>query len=160
MTSEPWNQVVDELRSLIRLGRQLALRYGEAYEGLQSATMGILALLVRHGGLRLTTVAERQFIDTSVASRQVTELVERGLVERVPDPQDARANLLVATEQGRVLASRARQRQRHLAEQALAAWSDTELRSLAENLARLNGDLRARFGNPPDPLSTDTVGSG
>lgn len=150
MTSEPWYQVIDELRALLRFSRHMSLRLSPTYEGLQTASFGILTLLVRQGGLRLTAVAEQHCIDISVASRQVAELVDRGLVERAPDPQDARAHQLVATDEGRALALRVRERQRELAAQALRSWDHDELRVLADNLSRLNGDLRAGFGGQPD----------
>src|SRR2546423_450837 len=60
----------------------------------------LLARLVTDGARRATDLAAEAFLDLSTVSRQVRSLVERGLVERRPDPEDRRGYLLTATDAG------------------------------------------------------------
>jgi len=56
--------------------------------------------------MRLSTLAERLFLDKSTTSRVVTTLVKKGYVEQGPDAQDGRAIALSATRKGRNLCAR------------------------------------------------------
>lgn len=51
-------------------------------------------------GIRLTHLAERAGMSKQAMAELVAELVDKGYVERVPDPTDRRAKLLVARERG------------------------------------------------------------
>lgn len=141
MTRDIWEDVLDQVRMLGRLMRQLGHRRQQAYEGVPPALVLILAALVRGGPMRLTTLAERQSVDCSVASRQVADLIGRGLAERATDPHDGRAHLLTATSEGSALIQRVRQRQAEMIAHALAGWDETDVRTLAALLARLNDEL-------------------
>jgi DNA-binding MarR family transcriptional regulator len=65
-----------------------------------------LETLVEHGPLRLSTLAERLFLDKSTTSRVVASLVKKGYVEQSADAQDGRAIALTATPKGRGLCAR------------------------------------------------------
>lgn len=149
MAAEVWDDVLDQLRMLVRLTKQIAHRHFPAYDGLAPALMGVLGMLVREGDIRLTVLAERQHVDASVASRQVAELEGRGLVERSRDPDDARAHLLRVTPAGRDLHERARVRQLAVVRDVLGAWSDDDARALVHQLTRLNDDLRGEACRAP-----------
>ncbi len=82
-------------------------------------------------------IAQILRVDTSVASRQVSLLVDEGLVERTIDPHDRRARQLQLTDAGRL---RAEAIEAHLVEKAAAMfadWTDDELRDGAALLRRL-----------------------
>jgi DNA-binding MarR family transcriptional regulator len=51
-------------------------------------------------GIRLTELARRIGVTKQAASQLVDELVEMGVLDRVPDPADGRAKLIVFTEAG------------------------------------------------------------
>ena len=51
-------------------------------------------------GTRLTTLAERLGVSKQAAGQLVDELVELGMLERVPDPNDARAKLVRFSKRG------------------------------------------------------------
>lgn len=82
-------------------------------------------------------IIERLQTDKSAVSRQVRQLEELGLVESVPDPDDRRARVLVATDlaQERVAVARARYEGR-MAER-LGAWSAADLDHFVELLDAL-----------------------
>ncbi len=52
-------------------------------------------------GTRLTDLAARLGVTKQAAGQLVDELVEMGMLERVPDPADARAKLVRFSKQGR-----------------------------------------------------------
>jgi DNA-binding MarR family transcriptional regulator len=58
-------------------------------------------------GLRQIDLAHEAKTDPMMTSQVLRALAGRGLVERVPDPGDARANLVRVTSAGRDLANRA-----------------------------------------------------
>jgi DNA-binding MarR family transcriptional regulator len=90
---------------------------------------------------RLSDLAEVVELDVSTVSRQVRDLVNAGLVTKVPDPADGRAALLSLTEQGAaVLEAVSESRRRALAE-AIAGWTDEERNALASGLLRLGSGL-------------------
>jgi DNA-binding MarR family transcriptional regulator len=65
-----------------------------------------LETLVEHGPMRLSTLAERLFLDKSTTSRVVATLVKKKYVEQGADARDGRATTLSATRQGRNLCAR------------------------------------------------------
>lgn len=59
-----------------------------------------LKVLIRHGELRLSALAEHLRIAPRSATEVVDDLEARGLVRRRPDPADRRATLVALTEEG------------------------------------------------------------
>jgi DNA-binding MarR family transcriptional regulator len=95
--------------------------------------------------MRLSTLAERLFLDKSTTSRVVATLVKKGYVEQRVDRDDARATALRATRQGRSLCTRITD---DLVEQQklLLQDLDPEIRSgVVQVLRRLARAADARF---------------
>lgn len=65
-------------------------------------------VLMRHGTMRLRDLAEHLRIAPRSATEVVDDLVERGLVERGPDPDDRRATLVHLTDPGREIGAAVR----------------------------------------------------
>lgn len=88
-------------------------------------------------------IIERLQTDKSAVSRQVRQLEQLGLVESVPDPEDRRARVLVATDlaQERVAIARARYEER-LGDR-LRRWSAADLDHFTSLLSSLGGDSAA-----------------
>ncbi|MEH1102807.1 MarR family winged helix-turn-helix transcriptional regulator [Micromonospora sp. CPCC 205561] len=63
----------------------------------QSRALGVL---IRHGALRLSALAEHLRIAPRSATEVVDDLEARGLVRRRPDPADRRATLVTPTGEG------------------------------------------------------------
>lgn len=61
---------------------------------------GCVFRYMKERGLRLTEIAERGNMTKQSAGEVVDDLVARGYVERVPDPDDRRAKLVRLTERG------------------------------------------------------------
>lgn len=61
---------------------------------------GCVFRYTKERGLRLTEIAERGNMTKQSAGEVVDDLVARGYVERIPDPDDRRAKLVRLTERG------------------------------------------------------------
>jgi DNA-binding MarR family transcriptional regulator len=110
-------------------------------DGIERAAYALLGRLILAGPHRTTALADAVHSDTSTVSRQVSTLVQHGLVKRQADPEDGRACLLVATEAGEETFRRAKEaRTRHMAA-ILAEWPETDRRTLVMLLRRLNDDF-------------------
>ncbi|MDV9188773.1 MarR family winged helix-turn-helix transcriptional regulator [Streptomyces sp. SR27] len=106
----------------------------------------VLALLNHHGDMRMGRVSELMAVDMSVSSRHVAHTVDRGWVERLPDPADKRSRILHLTGAGEDMLAVLDRRLTDMLARTLAEWSDEDVESLTTLLARLRdsfGDCRA-----------------
>ncbi|MFJ8667823.1 MarR family winged helix-turn-helix transcriptional regulator [Streptomyces sp. NPDC093600] len=106
----------------------------------------VLALLHHHGDMRIGRVSELMAVDMSVSSRHVAHTVDRGWVERLPDPADKRSRILHLTTAGESTLADLDRRVTDMLARNLAEWSDTDVELLTTLLARLRdsfGDCRA-----------------
>ena len=131
-----------EVGTLIRrVKRVMAERALEVHPDLHPMTFFILTHLATSGPMRGADLSDAFGMDKGGVSRQVQALVDLGLVERRPDPEDRRAVLLDATEEGRQrLAAVSRSRSDRF-DQRLGDWSDAELSAFAARLAAYNSAL-------------------
>lgn len=89
--------------------------------GLSMPRFSLLVALDRDGPLRLTALGARVGITQGTASTLVESLVRDGLVERSPDPDDARAARVTITATGRSRARAWRADYERAAEQVFSA---------------------------------------
>lgn len=114
---------------------------------------------------RVSALAEAIHSDVSSVSRQVSHLAQQGVVEKIGDPSDGRAQLLSLTPAGRQLVERLVRARGRWFEQLLATWSDEEARTFARLLARFGDDaetFKARLGTasapaPPPPSNPSSA---
>ena len=138
------DQVIRLTKANALLKAQVAARHaaGES-PGIELAAYALLFHLVKEGPRRASALAETACVDPSTVSRQVAELVKAGLVERVPDPDDGRASLLVATDRGREQHAVRVARRHRMFDRVLADWSVEDLSTLGDLLDRFNDDFLA-----------------
>ncbi|MFD0148844.1 MarR family winged helix-turn-helix transcriptional regulator [Streptomyces sp. NPDC055721] len=106
----------------------------------------VLALLHHHGDMRIGRVSELMAVDMSVSSRHVAHTVDRGWVERLPDPADRRSRILHLTPAGESMLAVLDRRLTDMLARTLVEWSDDDVELLTDLLARLRdsfGDCRA-----------------
>jgi DNA-binding MarR family transcriptional regulator len=128
----------DELSRFSRLTHAWKLRAREENGG---GDRLLLARLVNYGPRRATDLAAETLLDLSTVSRQVRSLVDRGLVERTPDPEDRRGTLLSASEAGvRAFQQFRDQRNQRLA-RLLEGWTAEDRYELVRLFGRLNDDF-------------------
>lgn len=122
------------------------------------AGLTVLRLLSRLGPLPVGDLAERLRIDISVASRQVSTLVDAGLVRRdAPDAPgaDRRVRTVALTARGDALAARSRAHLEALAGQAFADWSADEITTAAAQLQKITAAVQSLHdGRPTTPHPT------
>jgi DNA-binding MarR family transcriptional regulator len=131
---------------VVRLTRQMAALKAHATSkhrhGVEWSSYVLLFHLVKHvQPMRSSELAEVVCADPSTISRQTASLVEHGLVERRPDPDDRRAVQLVATESGHALFARMRDERDELFAGVLQDWRPEDVRNLASLLDRFTTDL-------------------
>jgi DNA-binding MarR family transcriptional regulator len=93
-------------RVIVRLAR--TLNDSASAEGLSPSQASVLAVIGARGPLALAALAEFEGINPTMLSRIVTKLDGDGLIRRKPNPDDQRAALVEATEQGRETSERIR----------------------------------------------------
>jgi DNA-binding MarR family transcriptional regulator len=138
------------LASLMRLSRAVKstkLRpVGDT--SLNRADVYALRWLEQHGESRAADLACAFGLSPSVISRQLASLEERDLVQRRPDPADARAGLITLTGSGRrALDAMTQQYVGRLAD-LLADWQPQERRAAAALVDRLADRLTAEAADP------------
>ncbi|MBB2987943.1 MarR family winged helix-turn-helix transcriptional regulator [Terracoccus luteus] len=142
MTPES-SQVDDRPLDELLMGAARALRHHWA-DGLQEAGLSphdarALRVVGRHGPCRLGVVAEH----LRIAPRSVTDVVDRleqrGLVERVPDPDDRRATTVRPTPTGEQVLSTVDAARRVGAAEFFGRLTDDERAALRTMLVTLEG---------------------
>ncbi|MFI9825193.1 MarR family winged helix-turn-helix transcriptional regulator [Streptomyces sp. NPDC052013] len=122
-----------------------------------SGSAAVLALLGRHGDMRMSKLAELLAVDMSVTSRHVAHVAERGWIERSPDPADKRSRILHLTPAGEAQLDELFRRTTQLLAERLADWSDDDVVRLAQLMGRLRdsfGDCRATTPAPEQTTRT------
>jgi len=124
-----------------RARRVIALRASLVDPELMPTSYLVLGHICERGHVRASAVADLFDLDKGAVSRHVQHLVELGLVERSPDPEDRRATLLAPTE-------RAHERMRHVVEarrarlrRRLGLWDDEGVATFVDLLGRYNSAL-------------------
>ncbi|ODT36317.1 MAG: hypothetical protein BGO45_05525 [Microbacterium sp. 71-36] len=94
------------------------------------------ALIAAPGSLTVSEIADAVGVDQPRASRLVQQGVQMRLVEREPDPDDARRTRVRITAEGERLVSSFRGRRRDAVRSALESFTETESADFARLLAK------------------------
>ncbi len=89
-------------------------------------------------GIRGSELAEALGVHKSTASRAVASLERMHLVSRVPDPDDGRAQLLVAEPDAARALEDYRASSRTRLSEILREWTHEEIEAFSRSMARLN----------------------
>jgi len=165
LSGTPSSELSAQLIRLIRLINSVKVHSAaKQRHGVEFSSYVLLFQLVRNGPQRLSSLAECVHADVSTVSRQVSTLVEHGLVEKRPDELDRRAALLAATDAGLELFRRMRRERNAMFNDVLDSWTPDEIATLTSSLARFNDDFAAHhqqlLGRPTAAEAGDTEGSG
>lgn len=145
-TSEP-----QDLRDLVSFQlRQLSNLYtkntSSVYQRKFGLTMNewrLIALVHGAGTLSLNRLAAQAQFDKGLTSRIVVKLIERGVVARRTDPNDARGIALSLTEDGRVLVAEVFPQALELNMQLQSCLTRSERETLAVVLQKMTHQARA-----------------
>ena len=150
---EAFVELEREIGLLLRRSRAISARLaGELHPDLDGAAYGLLSLLQDTGPLRASDLVARIGLDKSTVSRQISHLVDLGLVDRAADPVDGRAQVLTPSAEGSARLARIRDVRRARWERDMSDWPAADVATLADLLHRLNrlGEAReaeARAGS-------------
>lgn len=134
--------IESEVASLIRrVKRVMGERAREVHPELHPMTYFLLTHLAVHGPMRGADLSDAFGMDKGGVSRQAQALVDMGLVERKPDPEDRRAVLLDASDEGRRRLEEMQRTRQDRFDERLADWTDEDLASFARRLAVYNRAL-------------------
>lgn len=135
-TPEAANDLAQNLIRLIKLMhtmRQHVPRLHPAVDPLAYPLLFNLNIEAR----RVSGLAECVHSDVSTVSRQVSTLVTHGLVAKVTDPEDGRAQVLTLTDAGSDLLRKVHEQRGEWFQTLLADWSDDEIAQFTAHLGRL-----------------------
>src|SRR6266567_7339287 len=110
---------------------------------LDRAAAMVLGQLAEAGPVRSGELAARLEVEAPHVTRQVQRLQQAGYVDRVPDPDDRRAQLIRLTAAGRQATDRVREVGVRAMQAALAQWEPRELHQLAGLFGRMVDDFVA-----------------
>lgn len=135
-------QVEQEVGVLIRrVRRVIGERARAVHPDLQSASYLMLGYVLNEGPLRASALCTVFDLDKGAVSRQVQHLVDLGLVDRTPDPDDGRATLITASDEGSRRFHDVADHRRKWFDERLGEWTADEIGSFATTLARYNEAL-------------------
>ena len=127
-----------------RIRRVIAERARAVHPELQSSSYLMLGWLQSHGPQRASAMAEAFCIDKGAISRQVQHLLDLGLVDRTPDPDDGRATLVSASAEAVSRLSAVAEERRRFIDERLGEWTDHDLETFVGLLGRYNVALDER----------------
>ena len=135
-------QLTEEMARLFsNLGRALSRRADLGMDNQDYSTLASLASGACPEGTRLSDLAALRGFDASTMSRRVAHLCQEGLLERHPDPEDGRAQLLSLSAAGGAALAKERARRVRLVTESLGGWTPEDKSELARLLCRLNDSL-------------------
>jgi DNA-binding MarR family transcriptional regulator len=141
-TEETMRALEHEVGVLVRrVRRVIAERARMVHPELSAVSYSMLGALQSEGPKRASDLVELFSIDKGAVSRHVQVLLEHGLVERSPDPDDRRAAIISITDEGRTRMENVQQQRRERWEAALGSWGEDELRDFTRALANYNASL-------------------
>jgi DNA-binding MarR family transcriptional regulator len=113
---------------------------------------------------RVSALADCVHSDVSTVSRQVSTLVTHGLLEKVTDPDDRRAQVVRLSDEGQALLARIQQYRHEWFTALLQGWTTEEASDFADHLERFGSTLQAArevaIGRAPaDPGTASTTDS-
>lgn len=122
--------------------------------GCSRGTLATVRILERRGTLQVSDLAHALRVDISVASRQVSQLVDDGLVERAVDHGDRRVRTVRLSPAGRSLALEIAAVLDRRAGEVFADWSADDLAAATTTLERLTATV-TRLTGPTEPAAAD-----
>jgi DNA-binding MarR family transcriptional regulator len=140
--AEELARLEQEVAVLIRrVKRVIGERARAVHPDLQPASYLMLMFLAAEGPQRSSVLSEKFNVDKGAISRQVQHLCDLGLLDREPDPRDARAALVSASADAEHRLEAVNRDRRARLNTQLADWSTNELRELVDALKRYDTAL-------------------
>ena len=110
-------------------------------EPVDKAGLAVVHEARRLGIFRPSDLAGQMRLDLSTISRHLRSLELQGMVQRIPDPDDARAQRISLTTRGCDVLTRLLNHRAAVIREAIAHWPEGDRRILRQLLRRLADDL-------------------
>ncbi|GAA1915595.1 MarR family transcriptional regulator [Nocardioides lentus] len=150
-TQRASREIVEALRLIGPLRREIARLVPDEVGPGGLTALRVIAEADKHGeAARVSDVATAQHIGLPVASRQVRQLEDDGLVAREVAPEDRRAHRLTLTAHGRALLERVHADLIASIDTVLGDWDPEDAVALARLMARLHDGI----SRLPDAVSS------
>lgn len=127
----------------IKVLRAAAHTFPRLHEAVDPLSHPLLFALVP-GPMRVSDLASTVNNDLSTVSRQVSTLQDYGLITKVSDPEDGRAQLLSLSDQGRSLVEAARVARAEVFDDLLRDWDASDIASFTQYLRDFAAGVHAR----------------
>lgn len=139
----PLGELEVELTRLLRRARSTQQRTAsEVHPDLDASGYAVLVtvrdLAAAGGGARGGDISEVLGLHKSTMSRNLAVLEELGLIERIPDPLDARARQVRLTAEGSAALEQSFEGRRERLRQQLTTWETRDIAEFARLLRLLN----------------------
>ncbi|MGB7449929.1 MAG: MarR family transcriptional regulator [Ornithinimicrobium sp.] len=149
------DKLATEMVRTVKVLRATAATLPRLHEAVDPLSHPMLFALLP-GPLRVSDLAATVHNDLSTVSRQASTLVDHGLVTKLSDPADGRAQLLELSPAGHDLVRQARRARAEVFEQLVAGWEVEDVRRFTGYLqtfadsvvAQHLGRESAELGNP------------
>ncbi|WP_353735301.1 MarR family winged helix-turn-helix transcriptional regulator [Rhodococcus sp. (in: high G+C Gram-positive bacteria)] len=141
-SEDPVPDLEQEMLVLFRRMRGLVgVRARALHPKLDAACYPMIMTLRHRDAVPMADLLVELGIEKSTLTRRIDAAARLGLVERIPDPHDARARLVALTAEGRerVAALQAAETQRW--RERLDSWEPTDVRNLTALLMRLSASI-------------------
>ena len=130
------DELIRQMQRVLALYRRTNAS-GEESNG-HHGTGRILSKLVHQGdGISQAALAEKLNIRPQSLSEAINKLEERGLICRLPNPQDKRGTLVYLTEEGRQREAEMAERRRQTADSLLSGLDEADRQALAALLDKI-----------------------
>ena len=142
--------VQDVLRAFEEFGRaqrEVGARLTRLLD-LPRASIGLLRYLNAHGPVQIGCAAQHFRVDLSVTSRQVSALVDAGLVVRDVDHDDRRARTVALTEQGRAKVAELGAAVTTLMAELFEDWDPADLKQATASITAISQTITEHQGDP------------
>lgn len=139
------------MRAQMPVQRLLEGLGGPSLQGLDHSHVPAL-FVVSQEPHRVSALAEAVHSDVSTVSRQVSHLTALGLVEKIGDPADGRAQMVTLTAEGRRVIDELIARRGEWFAHLLKGWSEEEAETFLQHLDRFSADIaefRAELASHP-----------
>jgi DNA-binding MarR family transcriptional regulator len=146
------NEAIGALSRVVaspRLNATIAERSGVP---VSAGALRVLGLVLEHGPVDLSRLAERSQLAPNALSRHVKSLEACGYLAREARPGDRRVSVVTATPAGRRAVRHFLRTNDRMMAGPLAGWTDDELDDLSAALERLVRDLRRPVAADAFPL--------
>jgi DNA-binding MarR family transcriptional regulator len=141
--SDVSDRLATEMVRTVKVLRAAAATLPRLHEAVDPLSHPVLFALAP-GPMRVSDLAAAVHNDLSTVSRQASMLVHHGLVTKINDPADGRAQLLELSPEGVDLVQQARRSRAEVFSQLVQDWDDADIRRFTDYLDAFADSVQRR----------------